>query len=142
MSLCVYYDVLVNYYKFFIPKLFKWGLRGVCTIIFPKDIYKNLWKYSFMDSSQKIFFLKNCTNLDMEIFPFYGIRVEPIWLRACWASQNDCLKLIFVKNFYVHSWQKRARKGRKMTTHQSQIFMRFFLQNCRNLKMKIFAFIS
>ena len=61
----------------------------------------------------KIFFLQNCKNLEMEIFGFYGVIVEPINLHTRWTPQNDCLNPIFVKGVYIVG----ARNGSKMVIY-------------------------
>ena len=68
-------------------------IRKHCILI-SKDIHTNLWKSSFMDSSQKIFFLKKLQKSGYFHFMAY-------MLNQCWAFSNDCLNLIFVKKFYV-----------------------------------------
>ena len=64
-----------------------------------------------MNSPDKRFFLQNCRNLDMEMFAFYRISVEPIWLRTCKAAQNDCLNLILKKYVVSKKGQERGLNG-------------------------------
>ena len=96
------------YCKFILPRPLKWGILGVCTI----DFSKNLWKYFFMNSPEKRFFLQYCKNLLLQKFAFHYITVEPIKLQTCCAPQNNHLNLIFVKDFLwpVKKWLEMVVK--------------------------------
>ena len=46
-------------------------------------------------------FVQNCKKSEMEIFAFYVITFEPIRIYTCYAPQNDCLDLSFVKDKHI-----------------------------------------
>ena len=95
---CTLYMYLISSHKtrryYYFAKPSNTGFIRKHCIIISKDIHTNLWKSSFMDSSQKIFFLKKLQKSGYFHFMAY-------MLNQCWAFSNDCLNLIFVKKFYV-----------------------------------------
>ena len=114
----IFYQILILYCKFIIPKALKWGMLNLCTLIFIKIFIKcfknSILFYGSIRTSERPSYL---FSLDLHFTPWIAMWQNVFWL--C-NKKNQFTRLFFSKiafstdhvqyvlNFFVHPKLKQS----------------------------------